>query len=250
MESNQVDPQTLGTSVQGSRLISRVLPPAVRFWIHTQLDRVDELQFQLSGRDRQLLKGYVPKVSVSAARAIYQGVHLSQVQAEAMEIRINLGQVLRGKPLRLLQPFPVRGQLSMAEADLNASLRSPLLLQALQDLIQQLWTSRGCSPGQDFAEADVEIKSAQIKLQAHRLWLTMELGEHTLDLMAGLSVREGRILVLNQPSFQLGASSPLENEPQLDDFEIDLGAEVTIEALRLAPEQLELSGVIQVVPGD
>ena len=110
----------------------------MRLWIQSQLDHVESLEFTLQGKDRQIVSGYVPEVSLSAAKAVYAGLHLSQVMATATEIRFNLGQMLRGKPLRLLQAFPIEGQVCLYANDLLASLQSRLLAEGLQDVLLRL----------------------------------------------------------------------------------------------------------------
>ena len=130
--------ETNKTSGKGSRLIGRILPAAVRFWLRSQVEQVDSLSLALEGRDRQLLSGYLPGVSVSAEQAIYQGIHIGQLQLSAQDIRINVGQVVRGKPLRLLKVFPVLGEVALTSDDLNASLSSELLAGGLRDFWQSL----------------------------------------------------------------------------------------------------------------
>ncbi|NEQ43643.1 MAG: DUF2993 domain-containing protein [Leptolyngbya sp. SIOISBB] len=113
------------TQPRGSRIISRVLPPAIRLWLSTQLEYVENLQFQIQGRDREILSGHIPEIYLSAQKAVYQGIHLSQAAATARSIQVNLGQVMRRKPLRLLAPFPISGEVELTEADFNDSLQSP-----------------------------------------------------------------------------------------------------------------------------
>ena len=60
-------------------LISRLLPPAIRLWLHSQLDQLEGLGFQLEGKDRQILSGHIPQVRLSAQQAVYRGLHVSQV---------------------------------------------------------------------------------------------------------------------------------------------------------------------------
>ncbi|MEO0869762.1 MAG: LmeA family phospholipid-binding protein, partial [Cyanobacteria bacterium J06642_11] len=90
-------------SAKGSRLISRVLPVAVKFWLQTQLDDIGTLNFDIQATDRQVLSGKIPGIALLAQRAIYQGVQITDVAVQASDIHINIGQVLRGKALRLKQ---------------------------------------------------------------------------------------------------------------------------------------------------
>ncbi|NJM99172.1 MAG: DUF2993 domain-containing protein, partial [Phormidesmis sp. RL_2_1] len=122
----------------GSRLISRILPAAVRLWLKSQVDQVSDLSIQIEGCDRDILSGYIPGIAISARQAIYRGIHIKRLQLSAADIRINVGEVIRGKPLRLLKMFPIDGEATMTAADLNASLSSALLHGGLQDFWQQL----------------------------------------------------------------------------------------------------------------
>lgn len=122
-----------------SRLIGKVLSPAIKLWLRSQVQQIDRLELEIAGSDRQILTGNIPRVSILASQAVYQGLHITQVQLEAQEIHINLGQVIKGKPLRLLDKVPVRGNLYLTQADLNASLASPLLTDALTDLLLKLF---------------------------------------------------------------------------------------------------------------
>lgn len=123
----------------GSRWIRAVLEPALAFWIRSQLDAIEALSVAAIASDRQLLSGRVPQASLQAIGAVYRGLHLSQAELTADDIRTNLRQVVRGKPLRLLAPVPVRLTWSIAAADLQASLESPLGRRALAEAIAPRW---------------------------------------------------------------------------------------------------------------
>jgi hypothetical protein len=242
----------------GSRLISRVLPPAVRFWIQSQLDQVESLEFSLQGKDRQILSGHVPQVSLSAAKAVYEGLHLSQVKATASDIRLNLGQVVRGKPLRLLQPFPIEGQVCLYAADVIASLQSALLAQGLQDVLLRLVTAqpelfpenshiRQLLTDFSRASATTEIQLGQNQLTL--LWKPEQPPGEKVILTTGLEAKEGSLLCLTQPQVtvsQQNQASP--SSINLEDVVIDLGSEVKIQTLTLMEELIEVVGMVRVVP--
>ena len=81
-----------------SNLISKILSPALRLWLRSQVEQAEELEIQIQGQDRQILRGYVPEVSLQTRRAIYQGLRLGQVLLQGENIHINIGQVVKGKP--------------------------------------------------------------------------------------------------------------------------------------------------------
>lgn len=242
------NPSTDPPTPKGSRLISRVLPPAVRLWLQTQTERIDDLAFTLTGSDRQILSGYVPQVAVAAQQAVYQGLHLSQIDLTATDIRINLGQVVRGKPLRLLCPFPVAGQVVLTQADLTASLASPLLGQALQDLIPQLLANQTLPP--PLATALEQAVPTALGLAENQLVLTLSAetdGPPRLTLTTSLLVRDGRVLCLSHPQLDLVGEEPRPAVP-LANLELDLGPEVAVETLQVDAEGVRFQGTVRVIP--
>jgi len=118
-----------------TRIIKQILIPAIKLWLYTQLSQIAELEIQIQASDRQILSGRIPQVSIYASNAVYQGLHVTQVQLTAENIQINVGAILKGKPLRLLETISVIGQLMIKEQDLNYSLSSNLLSTALNDVL-------------------------------------------------------------------------------------------------------------------
>lgn len=243
----------------GSRLISRVLPSAIRLWLQTQLEHVEDLFFCIEGCDREILSGHIPEVVLSARKAVYQGIHLSQIAVKASGIRINLGQVIRRKPLRLLTPFPVSGDLRLTTADLNQSLQAPLLGEGIYDLLQLIANAQ---PEAAFLEAALNRipqrtvfpyyqPSASIGVDGIVLRLTPQDG-YTLPLIAiatALVVRDGHRLCLENPRWLFNLDTDNKTLlPDLQDFEIDLGSEVTLTKCEIQNQYLSLAGTIRVLP--
>lgn len=238
----------------GRGLISRLLPPAIRLWLSTQLDHLEGLEFRLEGKDRQILSGHIPQVSLSAQRAVYQGLHVSQVSVTAQGIRVNLGQVLRGKPLRLLQAFPVEGRVSLLTEDVRASLHAPLLEQGLQDIFQR-WTQ---TPTEAASEGDVlehlttlppATQLTEIALGHGTLTLTWALdAEKQLRLHTHLTMQEGRYLSLGQTEVQGGQAGAWSSPNRLGDVMMDLGTEAQIHRLAVTPQAIEMEGMVRVIP--
>lgn len=243
----------------GSRIISRVLPPAIRFWLSTQLEHVEALEFRIEGRDRDILSGHIPEVFLSAQKAVYQGIHLSQATVKASEIRINLGQVIRRKPLRLLAPFPVSGTVFLTAADFNQSLRSPLLGEGLYDFLQLLADSqpeaahlqtilsrlpnRNVLPHyQPTASIDPTGITLRLLPEAGKTW-------PPIAIATQLAIKDGHQLCLENPHWlptvESADTTPL---PALHGFEIDLGSEVTLTECEIQGDRLSLAGTVRVLP--
>lgn len=238
----------------GRGVISRLLPPAIRLWLHSQLDHLEGLDFRLEGKDRQILSGHIPQVSLSAQQAVYRGLHVSQAAVAAKEIRVNLGQVVRGKPLRLLQAFPVEGRVYLSTDDVRASLHAPLLEQGLQDVFQR-WAQTSAAPA---AEGNVlehlttlppATQLTDMALGHGTLTLTWALkADQQLRLCTHLTMKEGRYLSLGQTEVQVGQSGVWSAPHRLEDVVMDLGAEAQIHHLAVTPQAIEMEGTVRVIP--
>ena len=228
------------SSQQG--LIGKILRPALKLWLRSQLDSIENLQLTLAGGNRQILSGSIPRVSISASHAIYQGIHLSQISLEGRGIRFNIRDVLKGKPLHLIDPVPIDAKLQLSEADLNASLTAPLFVQALQEFLGS-WLQ---------SDAD-SWDRLRINLDTNRLILTglcrlvnepANKTPRSAVLQMGLEIRNGHQLFLFNPQLQLDGEATI----CLEDFTWDLGSEVMISSLTLMPGQLLGQGQITVTP--
>ncbi|NET31208.1 MAG: DUF2993 domain-containing protein [Cyanothece sp. SIO1E1] len=244
--------RSLSLSPKHRRMIGRILAPAVRFWLRSQVEAVEALQLTIDGGDGQILSGYIPRVSISASKVVYQGLHLSQVQLTGENIRINLGQVLKGKPLQLLDVIPVTGQLSLTEACFNASLRAPLLANAITEFLENFLQSASLlsSHKDQISQAkDLSVVMGVNQLTLHTHLLAKHSDKIPLTLCTGLKMENNRELILAAPQLraQLG-NDQAQVQEDFNDFKIDLGPEVHIQTLSLAPGQLCCQGVINVIP--
>lgn len=225
-------------------LIPRVLQPALHWWLSSQLEAVTGLEIEIQGGDRQILRGYLPHVRVAATSASYRGIQLRQAAVQAEQIQINLGQVLRGKPLKLLAPVPVRGELVLSQDDLNASLGAPLLQSGLRELLKLL-DQRG------LGKAGVNLQEWQLlhtqgELGAGCLKLVFSMvnaqGEQAdWHLMTHVRLQDERTLCLENLHWQ----GEHDSHPRVA---IDLGEGVAIQELQLEAGALRVQGMICIYP--
>lgn len=239
-----------------SRLISKVLSPAVRLWLRSQLEHVDDLHLVIEAGDRQLLSGSIKQVSVSARNAIYQGLHLSQVSIVGEQICTNFTQVLRGKPLRLTQAFPIVGDVLLYEADVNASLQSPLLAQGVIEFLLTLLQADG-EPDDSLTQQtpqEIHLQDPHVVLGDGQVTIAATLlsasGQPTaVVIRTGLRLSDGNKLHLDRPHWLPHAKArqgmPLRD---LDGFAFDLGSDVSLQTLSLEAGQLRCQGQIMVTP--
>ncbi|MBW4669653.1 MAG: DUF2993 domain-containing protein [Cyanomargarita calcarea GSE-NOS-MK-12-04C] len=223
------------------RIVTSVLSKALELWLRSQVSQVSQLQVEIKASDRQILSGCVPSVSIFASNAVYQGLHLTQVQLVAESIRINIGSVLKGQSLRLLETVPVAGQLTLLEEDLNASLNSALLSTALNDVLVKLVP--------EYSQNSKSISWQKITLDKGQLILTNtqvlsgELTPHEI----GLSLQ-----LINSHELQIAQIEPKNSKSeelqQNQALNLDLGNDVDIQELTLIPGKLVCRGRINVNP--
>ena len=206
------------------------------------------------------MSGHIPEIALSAQKAIYQGIHLSQAAVTASSIRVNLGQVIRRKPLRLLAPFPIHGAVELTEADFNDSLQSPLLGEGLYDFLQLLARSQPeTTLLQDMLNALPERTvhshyQASAAIQSEQVILRLQPKQADVTAIAistQLSIRDGHRLCLDSPHWLTTDTDATPSGVPLSDlhgFEIDLGNEVTLTDCQVADQKLKLSGTIRVLP--
>jgi hypothetical protein len=235
------DPNSPVVNSQKSRIITKVLTAAIKLWLKTQLSQVAQLEVEIKASDRQLLSGCIPGVSISASNAVYQGLHITQVQLWAENIQVNVGAVLRGKPLRLLDIVPVIGQLMITEHDLNYSLSSALLSAALNELLVKLLPEHWPN--------SKSLTWQQITIDNDRLLLSaLTNGESlpsSLELDLGLKLLNGQELQLIQVQLQHNQQVLLANN---SGYSLNLGSDVDIQEIMLIPGQLVCQGRINVNP--
>jgi hypothetical protein len=196
------------------------------------------------------LGGTIPRVAVAAKGAIYQGLALGTIDLIAENIRINLPQVLKGQPLRLLEPIAVTAEVKFSEADLQTSLASPLLSQAITDLITQILAA-------DVEHLDWTIDWQQLQIAPQMLHLHGRLttaGQTVpIAIVMGLNIQDGHILLLDPLEINCsiadadGHLQPLPGS-SLTHTQIDLGNDVQIDRLQLLAGESICHGQIQVNP--
>lgn len=234
-----------------SRVISRILTPALRLWLRSQLEQVEDLQIAIAAGDRQLLSGEISQVVASASKAIYRGLHFSQIRVVGQSIQTNLKQVLRGKPLRLLTSFPVTGDVCFSEADLNASLNAPLLANAVAEfllpLLQPEITDR-------IQAQTAKLHQVHVRLAANELTFTATLITPDLAcpvaIRTGLTVKNGNLLKLEGFQQQRTVADLAPSGTTKTSFTIPLGSDVHLETLTIQPGQLICRGRVMVLPGE
>ncbi|MEO0396435.1 MAG: DUF2993 domain-containing protein [Cyanobacteria bacterium P01_A01_bin.137] len=240
---------------QGSRLISRVLPVAVKFWLQTQLDEIGDLTFDIQATDRQVLSGQIPGLALAAQQAVYQGVRLTDISAQASHIEINIGQVLRGKPLRLKQAFPIEGQVVFDGDDLAASSNASVLADGLLDFWQTLLAKDNVVAevathyGPDtLALQDLTQYRSNLKTVGTGLELTLMRQEQSdICLHGNIDVDQGHILRLATAQWRLPSGQLVPSEA-LRGFGWNLGEQTDLQSLVIENNQLICQCRIMVQP--
>lgn len=234
---------------QPSKLISKILSPALRLWLRSQVEHAEQLDIQIEGQDRQLLRGHVPQIFLSSQRAIYQGLQLGKVLLKGENIRINMGQIIKGKPLQLLEPIRVSGEVQLTETDLQASLSSEILSNAFTELLIALLELKG-------------IENPVQHLQPYQItWNAIALHTNTFVLTGNLTAKDQSPIPLKIRA-ELTLTNPqtlhlkeidihgLQELTQdgIKDFQVDLGTDVEIEFLQLSKGELSCLGRLLIRP--
>lgn len=223
------------------KLVANVLTEAIKFWLRTQVSHMEQLQLDIQAGNRQILSGYIPSVSIVAEKAIYQGLHLSFIDLVAQNIRINIGSILKGEQLRLLEKVPVFCKLSQVEEDLSASLSSTLLSTALNDILAKFLWSDSLN-NNSISWQKVQIKDNQLVINAT---IDEENNPQALDICVGLNLLSTHELRIAPISVTSNTKTLFESS---DGEYLDLGSDVEIQDLNLIPGKIICRGMINVNP--
>jgi hypothetical protein len=226
--------------------IGWVLSSAVQLWLRSQVESVDELEVQINGGDRQILQGVIPQVSLSGSGAIYQGLHLSTLELQGTGIQVNLRDILRGKSLHLQHPVPVVARLHLTEADLNASMRSPLIADAFTPLFfPQFAHALSWDSEPTLTWEGAAILSSQETLTLRGSFHTPSQAAQPFLLQTGLQLANPSELHLLNPTIQRLSDSGV---IPLKTVILPLGSDVAISELSFSETGLICQGQLTVLP--
>jgi hypothetical protein len=112
-------------------VVSSVLIPIIQLWLRSQIEHIDILEIAIAGKSRQILSGDIPKANVIGVGAKYQGLAITNIDLAAEAIHLNIAQMLKGEPLRLLDSIHVTLDVEFAPEDLQSCFKSPIFLEAI-----------------------------------------------------------------------------------------------------------------------
>jgi hypothetical protein len=226
-------------------VIAKLLSGAVKLYLRSQVEAVANLQVKILGKNKQILQGYIPQVLLSCDRAVYQGLHLSQVQLNGTNIAVNLPEVIKRQPLKLVEAVFVEIQLRLGAADLQASLDSALLQSGLSDLWQMILTAQNNDDSPDLTELKVEwqtiaIANSQLKFAGIYQDASGEI--KTIALSTGIDLANAHTLCLSP----LNITNNLSSDSLKRQLEIDLGTDIALQELTIESEQILCRGKIRI----
>lgn len=228
-------------------MINKLISTGVKLYLRSLVTQVEDLQVTIVGKNRQILKGYIPQVLLSCDRTVYQGLFLQQVKVNGTNIGFNLPEVLKKKPLKLVEPIVVDIKLGLDAADLQASLDSPLLQSGLADLWQIILSAEKIdSISTELADLTVEwhtieLDDGELNLKGTYQNAWDQVGQ--INLSTGVGLANSHTLCLSPLKI---LSQSIIVADLVEELEIDLGTDVTIEQLVIESEQMICSGKITV----
>jgi LmeA-like phospholipid-binding len=250
-------PETAVEPIPKRGLIHRVLEPAIQFWLRSQVESVSSLVVHLEGGDRQILSGYLPQVQLNTQKVVYRGLHLSKIALNGHNLRINIGQMLKGKAFRLLEPISIDLNVMLEAQDAQASLHSELFQSAIIDALlllvgEQIFDALG----QSISAEDLTLQNPNLVLSPNTLRFSAVLSTHQgeksvpVALQTGLTLsRDFHTLSLDHPEW-LPTPNAKRGLPlhDLHGYTFDLGTQTQIKTLSITPEGIVINGQMTVLP--
>lgn len=238
-------------------LIHRVLEPAIQFWLRSQVESVSSLEVHLEGGDRQILSGYLPQVQLNTQKVVYRGLHLSQIEIIGHNLRINIGQMLKGKAFRLLEPIAIDLNVMLQAQDAQVSLHSELFQSAIIDALQLLVGEQIAETlGQPMSSEDLTLQNPTLALAQNTLRFSAVLRTHQGDKSVPVALQTAltlgsdfHTLSLEHPEW-LPTPNAKRGLPlhDLHGYTFDLGPQTQIQTLLITPEGIFIEGQLTVLP--
>ena len=238
---------------RSSGLIGKVLAPAVRLWLKSQMEHLEDLKLSIQAGDRQILSGKIPRIEASVVAAVYQGIHIRDLQLTAQEIQVNLGQVMRGKALKLLAEFPIDLKFSLSEDDLNRSLCTPMIQDAVTQFLMGILGSGDAS-----SQNRLTITNLKTKLQDDIIILCGNLPSSSGDvhgntteiaIRTGLQLTHPNKIALRNPVWLPHAKAKRGMAiAELNGYEFDLGPGTSMAQVSIELGKISCIGRLTVLP--
>ena len=230
-------------------IIDKLLASTVKLYLRSQVEKIKNLKVKISAKDRQILSGELPQVSIAANSAVYQGIYLRQLEVTGNNILFNLPEILERKPLKLLEPITINVQALLAESDLQASLESDLFLSGLADFWQELLNQQAASAAVKLTSYSA-IKWQQITLQDNLVIMagnlqTAEEIDILIEITTNVHLSDSQTLIINLLDIQ---GIPELMGETWQPLKFDLGDDVAIADLSISQNKLFASGEIKIFP--
>ncbi len=231
-------------------MIDKVISTAVKIWLRSQIQQSENLQVTIVGNNRQILRGYLPKIGLTCSQGVYQGLHLSQIELTGTNIAFNVTEVVKKRqPLRLLEPIKVDLVVLLTAADLQASVASSILSDGLTDFFSNwIATSKNNNSKLNLDDyclswSSMAIAKAKLNLQGTLIDKTGKRIE--LVITSGLSLSDRHTLLFSPLQIITTPELPVTFEDRL---KIDLGRSVAIAELAIQSNKIWCSGNVVVFP--
>ena len=214
---------------------------AVKLYLRSQTEAVENLQVKIVGKNKQILQGCIPQILLACDRAVYQGLHLSQVRLDGTNIAVNLPEVVKKQPLKLVEPISVKIELQLNADDLQASLDSSLLQSGLNDLWQMVLAAQSNPESEDLQVEWKTIAIAEGLLHLTGIYRDTSNQTQQLALSTEIDLADAHTLCLTPSNLLASADGSVNKQ-----LKIDLGTDVEIEQLQIGSEQIECLGKIRI----
>jgi hypothetical protein len=118
--------------------VLQLLAKALELWLRQHCDAVQNLDIQLQGSTRELLRGRLAGVRVQARGVRYHQLELDLVDLQVGALQLQLGRLWLGQMPQLPQQIPITGLVGFTAEALSRSLLQPQWHALADQLAEQL----------------------------------------------------------------------------------------------------------------
>lgn len=113
--------------------ISNILIPLIKLWLRSQTEKLDKLEINIEGKSWQIMNGKITHAQITAEDIIYQGLAITSAHISTHQIHLNVPQLLKGAPLKLLNPLQIQFHAFWSAPAVHQCLKAQLFQQLIQE---------------------------------------------------------------------------------------------------------------------
>lgn len=170
-----------------SNPVLKILSNALKFWIQSQCEAINELELELTGTTLGLMKGQLKGIKVEAKEVIFQGLPIYNAKLESGPLEIKIDFQKPEKKISLGENFNLTGRVLLSDEQLNKAFLTARMKDLGNDLSREI-------------TGEVPLGQISFKQDKFVLRASKKRNKEAVNNIFQINSRNGKIIILDQIS--------------------------------------------------